>query len=268
MLAARFMDAQVFRRLQEEYRGASARLLLLDYDGTLVPLAETPEQAYPDREILAALGTLSGDPRNTVVIISGRERAILDRWFGSLDVGLVAEHGIWVRERGGEWEMTRTVTKEWKEEIRPILELYVDRTPGTFVEEKEYSLAWHFRNADPGLAGTRSIELREDLMPRTKNLHLALLEGDKVVEVKNADIHKGTAVSHWLGKGARDLILAIGDDRTDEDLFAAVPGDAWTIKVGPHPSRAAYSVRSVNEVRKILAGWISPPEQGREGEGK
>jgi trehalose 6-phosphate synthase/phosphatase len=260
MLAARFMDARVFRTLQREYRAASARLLLLDYDGTLVPLAKTPEQAYPDREILGGLDTLSGDSRNTVVIISGRERAVLERWFGALDLGLIAEHGIWVRDHGGEWEMTRTATKEWKEEIRPILEVYVDRTPGSFVEEKEYSLAWHFRNADPGLSGTRSIELREDLMLRTKNLHLALLEGDKVVEVKNADIHKGTAAEHWVRKGAHDFILAVGDDRTDEDLFAAVPGGAWTIKVGPHPSRAAYSLPSVTEMRRLLAGWISPAE--------
>jgi len=265
VLAARFMDARAIRNLHDDYRAASTRLLFLDYDGTLVPLAETPEQAYPDGEILKILDTLSGDPRNTVVIISGRERSVLERWFGALDVGLIAEHGIWNRDRGGAWEMTRAVTKEWKKEIRPILEVYVDRTPGSFVEEKEYSLAWHFRNADPGLSGTRSFELREDLMLRTKNLHLALLEGDKVVEVKNADIHKGTAVQHWLRRGTHDFIFAIGDDRTDEDLFAAVPSDAWTIKVGPDPSRAAYSVRSVNGVRGLLKEWSSPTEHDTPG---
>jgi len=263
MLTARFMDENLVAHVREVYGNATTRIFFLDYDGTLVPIARTPDQAPPDPEILRILAALSGDPRNRVIITSGRDRAVLEQWFGDLDVGFIAEHGIWIRERGREWTMVTPVSKDWKSEIRQILEVYVDRTPGTFIEEKEYSLAWHFRNADSGLAGMRSIELREDLMLRTKNLHLALLEGDKVVEVKDSGINKGAAALHLLRNTTYDFIFAIGDDRTDEDLFAALPTTAYTIKVGPDPSLATYSLHSVDAVRKLLKDLGRGPKRSK-----
>jgi trehalose 6-phosphate synthase/phosphatase len=260
MLAARFMDAKTIRRLADDYRSASKRVIFLDYDGTLVPIAKTPEQAKPDPEILSLLRQLSCDDRNSVVIISGRDRSVLENWFGDMNLGLIAEHGIWIRQHEKDWEMLRMVPKEWKSEIRPILERYVDRTPRTFVEEKEYSLAWHYRNADAFLAHIRSGELREDLMLRTKSHHLALLEGSKVFEVKSADVNKGAAVHHWLKNRITGFIFAAGDDRTDEDVFSALPSYAWTVKVGTNPSRALYSVRSVREIREMLRAWCNETE--------
>jgi len=252
MLAARFMDEDLVAHFREEFSTATHRILFLDYDGTLVPVARTPDQAHPDPEILRILRALTVDPRNRVIITSGRDRAVLEQWFGASGVDFIAEHGIWIKERGGEWKMILPVSKDWKSEIRQILEVYVDRTPGTFIEEKEFSLAWHFRNADSGLAKIRSIELREDLMLRSKNLHLALLEGDKVVEVKDSSINKGAAAIQWLRNSTYDFIVAVGNDRTDEDLFAALPETAYTIKVGSDLSVATYSLRSVDAVRKML----------------
>jgi trehalose 6-phosphate synthase/phosphatase len=252
ILAARFMDDTLITTVKEKYYTATNRILFLDYDGTLVPIAKMPELAQPDPEILKIIQTLSGDPQNRVIITSGRDRAVLEQWFGDAGTDFIAEHGIWIKERDDEWKMIISVSKEWKSDIRQILEVYVDRTPGTFIEEKEYSLAWHFRNADQGLAHIRSIELREDLMLRTKNLHLALLEGDKVLEVKDSGISKGAAALHLLRNTTYDFIFAVGDDMTDEDLFAALPDTALTIKVGPNLSVATYSLRSVDEVRKLL----------------
>lgn len=255
VLAARFVDEDSLRRMSEGFRAAKKRVLFLDYDGTLVPLAKTPDLAPPDPDILRILRRLSRMAGTQVYVISGRGRFVLDEWFGDLDIGLIAEHGIWIRERGGEWKMLISVEKEWKDEIRPLLERYVDRTPRTFVEEKDYCLAWHYRNADSFLAQIRSGELREDLLLRTKSHHLALLEGSKVFEVKCANVSKGTAVKHLLENNHFDFIFATGDDRTDEDVFAAVPPGAWTVKVGINPSRAGYSVRSVGEIRDLLKKW-------------
>ena len=254
-LAVRFMDDDELRTIGTAFATASRRLLFLDYDGTLVPIAKTPEQARPDDAIISLIQHLSRDELTDIVIISGRDRAVLEKWFGDLDIGLIAEHGIWIREPGKDWEMPRGVTGDWKETVRPILERYVDRTPRSFVEEKEYSLAWHYRNVDPFLAQIRSGELREDLMLRIKSLHLALLEGSKVLEVKSADVNKGAAVQHWLRDNPYDFIFAAGDDRTDEDVFSAVPTEAVTIKVGTNPSRAHYSVRSHSEIRDLLMSW-------------
>ena len=123
--------------------------MLLDYDGTLVPFAEDPKLARPDAELLELLAALGADPANEVVIVSGRPRRDLEEWFGKLPVALVAEHGVWLRPRGGDWRMLKAITTDWKERVRPILQLYVDRLPGALLEEKEFSLAWHYRRADP-----------------------------------------------------------------------------------------------------------------------
>jgi trehalose 6-phosphate synthase/phosphatase len=239
-------------RLGADYSAAGERLIVLDYDGTLVPFASKPERATPDAAVMEQLASLSSVSKNDVVIISGRDRQTLDRWFGTLDIGLVAEHGVWIKERSGEWSMPQAISGEWKSVINPILEVYADRTPGSFVEEKEHSLVWHYRKAEPGLGSLRAMELKDDLMHMTTNFNLAVLEGNMVIEVKNAVINKGSAVNRWIGKKSWDFILALGDDRTDEDIFTVVPDSAYSIKVGRAPSKARFNLLSQREVLPLL----------------
>ncbi len=239
-------------KMKADYRRAGGRLILLDYDGTLVPFADRPEQARPDEALLDLLDALTRDPRNEVVIVSGRGKGTMHLWFGDLDVGLVAGHGIWNRERGQQWQLLEPVSEEWKEVIRPILQRYRDRTPGSTVEEKDYSLAWHYRKADLELAFLRQNELKEVLREYTANLTLAIVEGNRVLEVKNANINKGRGVAAWLSRRNYEFILAFGDDVTDEDLFAALPEQAYSVKVGYQMSIARYFVDSPREVREVL----------------
>ncbi len=238
--------------LVSDYQAARERLILLDYDGTLVPFASRPQKAAPDEAVLRQLEMLAADPRNEVVIITGRDRKTMDRWFGTLPVGIVSEHGVWIRDARSAWWMPEQLSSEWKQEIRPILQIYADRTPGSFVEEKEHSLVWHYRRAEPGLASLRAMELKDDLLHLTSNLNLAVLEGHKVIEVRSAVINKGRAVSHWLNRKSWDFILAIGDDRTDEDLFEVLPSDAYSIKVGQAPSKARFNLSTQRQVLPLL----------------
>lgn len=227
-------------------------MILLDYDGTLISFADKPERAKPDRELLTLLGGLSSEAKNEVVIVSGRDRGSLGRWFSDLRIGLIAEHGVWIKEKDGDWRTIESLRNEWKEEIRSFLELYADRTPGSFVEEKEFSLVWHYRKADPELAALRTRELRDAVIHLTANLSLQVLEGNKVIEIKNAGIDKGKAALNWISKGGWDFVLAIGDDQTDEDIFAIVPDSAYSIKVGYEPSRAKFNIDSPKEVRRLI----------------
>ena len=187
-----------------------------------------------------------------MVIISGRDRKTLDNWFGPFDVNLVGEHGVWIKERGEDWRLIEPLKNDWKEEIRPILELFTDRTPGSFIEEKEYSLVWHYRRANPELAAIRSRELKETLLDLTQNRDIGVLEGNKVIEVKKVGISKGKAALNWLEKENWDFILAIGDDWTDEDVFEVLPEKAYSVKVGFGFSRAAYRIESPEKVRELL----------------
>jgi trehalose 6-phosphate synthase/phosphatase len=249
---ARSLTGKAHTMLVQHYRSAKRRALLLDYDGTLVPFVDNPKHARPDADLLQLIKTLGDDPVNDVVIVSGRPRADLEEWFGALPVSLVAEHGVWLRHKGVEWRMLRAITTEWKARVRPILQLYVDRLPGALLEEKEFSLAWHFRRADPELASIRAQELIDDLAGYTRNIDVQVLEGNKVIEIRNTGVNKGTAALEWLGATGPDFILGIGDDWTDEDLFRALPPTAHSVRVGLAHTAARYHLSGHAAVRRVL----------------
>ena len=164
-----------------------------------MPFVEDPRLARPDKEVLELLAGLSGTAGNEVMIVSGRPCRDLEEWFGGLPMALVAEHGVWLRPKGGEWRMLKAMTAEWKERVRPILQVCVDRLPGALLEEKEFSLAWHYRQADPELASRRARELLDALAGFTRNVDVQVLEGNKVLEVRNTGVSKGTAALEMTG---------------------------------------------------------------------
>jgi trehalose 6-phosphate synthase/phosphatase len=241
-------------RLVDAYRKAERRLLMLDYDGTLVPFAPTPDRAAPGARLRDLLHRLASNPRNGVVVISGRERASLEEWLGDLPLDMVAEHGAWLRGSSGVWRTAEPVSDEWKPRVRPALDLFVDRTPGTFVEEKDFSLAWHYRAIHPAQGLVRAVEMKEMLSGIAGDLDLTILEGNRVIEIKPARVSKGTAAHRWMnGPGEDSFVLAMGDDRTDEDMFEMAADHAWTIKVGAGSTHAHFSVRGVADVHSLLA---------------
>ncbi|MBC8085318.1 MAG: bifunctional alpha,alpha-trehalose-phosphate synthase (UDP-forming)/trehalose-phosphatase [Hymenobacter sp.] len=252
-LATETLDILTLAQLEAEYGAAGKRLLLLDYDGTLAPFNPNPQHARPDEEMLHLLHRLAENPRNQVVIISGRDRTTLENWLGHLPLDFIAEHGVWLRRQGEDWTLFQPLRNDWKREIRPILELSVNRTAGSFIEDKEYSLVWHYRRADAELSAMRARELVSHLTFLASNTNLQVMEGNKVIEIKNAGINKGTAAGRWLTEYEPDFVLAIGDDRTDEDTFKVMPDEAYTIKVGSAPrSLARFHVRGTQEVRQLL----------------
>jgi trehalose 6-phosphate synthase/phosphatase len=243
--------------LIKEYRSADSRLFFLDYDGTLVPFAGRPEIALPGEEIMQLLDGLANDPKNEVVIISGRDRATLENWFGCRNVNLVAEHGAWIREIEKDWHLTVTSPADWKQHLFPLLEMYADRLPGALIEEKDYSLAWHYRIADPEQATAQANELMDDLMQFTANINVQILQGNKVIEIRNAGINKGVTVRYFLTNYDADFIFAAGDDFTDEDMFNVLPATANTVKVGLCRSFARYNVQNYIHVRELIKEMIS-----------
>ncbi|MEW6172369.1 MAG: bifunctional alpha,alpha-trehalose-phosphate synthase (UDP-forming)/trehalose-phosphatase [Bacillota bacterium] len=239
-------------KLVKDYTRAGRRLIFLDYDGTLVPFFDKPENATPDKEVLGLLEKLAASEKNEVVLISGRGRDMLEKWFEALPVSLIAEHGLYIKEKRSQWVMTEPLTGEWKDEMRSIFEFYVDRTPGSFVEEKDFSLVFHYRKAEPELGSLRAGELMNNIADLTVNSQLQVLQGNKVVEVKNRGINKGKAALRWLVKDEWDFVLAVGDDWTDEYIFAVLPETAYSIKVGLVPSQAKLNLPSVKEVLSLL----------------
>lgn len=243
-------------QLVQAYRQAANRLVMLDYDGTLMPFHPDIRAVAPDDELVALLNDLTENEYTKIVINSGRDRQTLEGWLGDLGLDMAAEHGVWTKQNG-KWECDPGMANDWKENIRTVLEGLVERTPGSFIEEKEFSIAWHYRRIDRELGEKRVREFRDILLYLTANLDLQVLEGNKVVEIKNAGINKGKAAIRWVNQSDWDFILAIGDDHTDEDTFKAMPPDAFTLKVGPHASVARYNLVSVDEVRSLLRDLAS-----------
>jgi trehalose 6-phosphate synthase/phosphatase len=257
--------------LRQDYEQARHRLLLLDYDGTLVSFAKRPELASPDAELLALMEDLAKNSWNKVVVISGRNREFLEKWLGDTGVDLVAEHGAWIKAAGEDsWEsQTQGISTAWKETILPIMENFTERTPGSLIEEKSFALVWHFRKVEPELGLLKSRELLSALRNHLTGSQLHVLLGNKVVEVKQTDIHKGKGALYYLEKDPPwDFIMGMGDDYTDEDIFAVLPESAWGIKIGYEPfTKARYYLESSVNARELLRR-LADAKQTEEGRRK
>lgn len=251
-LQARMLSDKARDALIQDFCRSDLRLLLLDYDGTLVDFVDKPDRAAPDPLLTDLLGAVTADIRNQAVIISGRDRHTLGQWLGHLPLDLIAEHGAWTREFKGAWQAVDAVQAEWKDTIRPILELYTDRTPGSRIEEKDFSLVWHFRRADSDLAYMRTQELRNAILSLAANQDIGVFEGSRILEIRHLSVSKARATELWLNKKNWDFILAAGADHTDEDMFSVIPEHAYSLKVGRGPSKARFNIDSVTNLRELL----------------
>lgn len=249
---ARKVSTKLRSSIVNDFKKAKSKILFLDYDGTLQRFFDKPQAAAPDKELYDLLDRVAELKNTKLVLVSGRDRNTIEKWFGKRKYNLFAEHGAWERMEGEDWRTKKAENSEWKNNILPILESFVDRTPGSLIEEKTYSLVWHYRKADIELGVLRALELRHTVSNLILNQDLEILEGKKVIEIKVTGINKGTAATEFLVKNKADFTLAFGDGWTDEFLFKELPGNAHTVKVGSEISAAKYYVDSYKDVRSFL----------------
>ncbi len=251
-LRTKLLDEGLTNQIIGSYKKSKERLIFLDYDGTLTGFNLDPDESKPDEELKSILKKLTKDKKNNIVIISGRSRDTLEAWLSEFNLEIVAEHGAWIRRHGEKFKTVTKIANNWKSEILKVMEGYVNLTPGSFVEHKDYSLVWHYRKVETGLGEIRTRELISHMKYITTNRNLHVMEGDKVLEVKSSEINKGKGASVILDKSKADFIMACGDDSTDEDTFKAMPQNSYTIKVGSAASAAKYSVTSFYDIRDLL----------------
>ncbi len=243
-----------------DFRKASSRSLVFDYDGTLINITNKPSDASPSAELLKFLEDLTADQNNSTMIISGRRRTEIEQWFGGIDrLWLAAEHGAFLRRPGEPWLPThQDDTEALLKRVRPVLDHFVARTPGSFVEEKELSLVWHYRMSETRFGEWLAQELvamLEDMLAETE---LRAVRGRKIVEVRPSWLHKGIIGKQFLEEaGPTEFQLAAGDDRTDEDLFTSFPSNAWTIHVGRQRSAARFYVSRPEDILDLIKAMTS-----------
>jgi trehalose 6-phosphate synthase/phosphatase len=251
-LRARLLGPESRRSLLQSFVAARERVLLLDYDGTLVPFTRDPQAAAPDPGLLDLLRRLTGLSRTRVAIVSGRDAATLDAWFAGLDLVLVVEHGAQVRELGGQWTTLGGLGTEVRRRAEEAMLVFTDRLPGSFVEFKQHSVAWHWRGADAEVGALRARELADTLRSWRLGASTKVFSGKRVVEVRSAGAHKGVAALRYVTGRDEEAVLAAGDDTTDEDLFGSLPRSAWTIRVGPGESLARFNLADLHAFRELL----------------
>ncbi|ACY18245.1 bifunctional alpha,alpha-trehalose-phosphate synthase (UDP-forming)/trehalose-phosphatase [Haliangium ochraceum] len=248
-------------KLRARLREAPYLILLLDYEGTLTEFASTPQLARPGKDLYELLARLAKRPNTEVHITSGRDRETMERWLGKLPVTLHAEHGFWMRAAGGEARETATLSETgWRDAARDILRGYAERTPGALVEEKPASLAFHYRAVEPDFGTQQANELRQHLLGLFSNAPVEIVAGNKVIELRPQGVHKGRIVERLAAdiehRHPEALLVAFGDDSSDEDTFAALPEHAVAIRVGSGYSQAPYRVSGVDDVRELLSALV------------
>jgi trehalose 6-phosphate synthase/phosphatase len=192
--------------------------------------------------------------KNDLCLVSGRSYHWFDRWFADLNINIIAEHGACYKFKGKAWVKESFPNNSWKEEAKGIMQLFVQNCKNTFIEEKEYSLVWHFRNANSEQIKYQAEELYDALNGYARNRDLKAFMGNKIIEIKHSGIDKGSAIAKLFDKDKYDFILGIGDDYTDEDMFKALStmANSFTIKVGNNDSFARFNLYTPQMVISLL----------------
>ncbi|HET9053335.1 MAG TPA: trehalose-phosphatase, partial [Cyclobacteriaceae bacterium] len=253
---AKHVSNQVEATILTRFAQAKKRLLLLDYDGTLVPFSKHPKLAVPDENLIKMLTQLAHDPDTDVAVISGRDRDSLNGWFGTLPMHIVSEHGAEIRLKNEDWKYAVDLDHSWKAIFRPVLEVYTQRSPGSFIEDKKHTLVWHYRNVETGLGFTRSRELLDNLHHLIRNTGLNIIDGNRVIEIRKTGIDKGSVARQLTEQLPYDFVLAMGDDKTDEDMFVQLQDEAFTVKIGPGQTAAQYYITRQADVMRLLEKMV------------
>lgn len=233
-------------QLLKSYQNLKRRLFLFDYDGTLTPIVKDPAAAIPSSRLLKIVDTLTADPNNQFWIISGRDQAFLEKWWGSKKVGLSAEHGCFMKDVGADkwFNLSEAFDMSWQAVVEEVFKKYTEHTPGSNIERKKVALTWHYRRSDPDLGKFQAEKCIEELMNGVgKDYDVEVMAGKANIEVRPRFLNKGEIVKRLVlnPHGSKqdpnvtsmdsdtfvidllpDFMLCLGDDLTDEDMFRSL----------------------------------------------
>lgn len=238
------------------FKKAGKKLFLLDYDGTLSPIKSLPHQAKPTKALKQMLKTLSEQANTDVVVISGRDKETLENWLGDLPLALASDHGVWIKRKNKPWTNTLPNDQTWLDSVQMIVERFSDEMPGSFIENKTHSIAFHYRRSEPDMVSVKLPELKESLRSIIGNQPIEIQEGHRVLEIKDQRMNKGQAALSFSSEENYDFIFLAGDDTTDEDMFKT-HADQYTVKIGYGDTTAKYRLKKPKDLYALLQTFIN-----------
>lgn len=251
-----------FQELMSSYNLAQSRLLLLDYDGTLMPFEDRPERAIPNDHIKHMVKQLVDDPLNDVILISGRDSQFLEAVWTGIPIHLAAEHGGYYKNPGSQWNETFPADNNWIPSVAPSIQALVNHFEGSIMERKSFSIAWHYRAIANQISKEDLHGILEALAILPSKDKFQVYIDNLTIELRTPIVNKGAFATRWIGERDFDFILAIGDGQTDEDLFTIFTKDSFTIKVGSDiHTRANYVLHRQEDVIPLLENMLSANQQ-------
>ncbi|KAI7865445.1 glycosyltransferase family 20-domain-containing protein [Spinellus fusiger] len=246
--------------LKQAYATSQKRVFLFDYGGTLVPHGQSTGSDALAR-LVCVLETLASDPKSSVYILSGRTKVNVERDLGGIpNLGLSAENGFYLKSQQDGWQkLFSKVDLSWKPAVLEIFQYYTERTPGASIEVKDVSVVWHYRTAgqDASYVAWLAAECQNHLADLVnKNFAVHIVTGNTNIEVLPNDINKSVIANRVLQDIQPDFVLSIGDDRSDEDMFALLNKQEMphvvTCTVGSRSTEAKYFIPNVQSVLTTL----------------
>ncbi|KAE7996324.1 hypothetical protein FH972_001056 [Carpinus fangiana] len=260
----------------DRYLKSSNRLVILGFNSTLTEpvdalgrngqLKEMELKLHPD--IKEPLRKLCDDPKTTIVVLSGSDRAVLDDNFGEYNMWLAAEHGMFLRHTKGEWmtTMPENLCMDWVDSVKHVFEYFTERTPRSHFEVRETSLVWNYKYADVEFGRIQARDMLQHLWTGPiSNASVDVVRGGRSVEVRAVGVTKGAAIDRILGeivhhKGMKspiDYVLCIGHFLAkDEDVYTffepELPCDS------PPPARAMVANHVKTSMPNNLACQSGP----------
>lgn len=240
---------------------SGALLLLMDYDGTLTPIMERPEDANLSADMRRLLARLL--KHYPTVIISGREPKDIRKLVGLRKIYYAGNHGLEINGPG--LKLVKPEAKKMASTVSEIcgdLKSELGNIDGVIVEDKGLTASIHYRLVAAEKLGELKRIFTKITKPHLRAGRIKIARGKKVLEIRpNIDWDKGKAAL-WIIDAIKpkDVALPIylGDDKTDEDAFRALRSKGITILVSnaPRKSNAKYFLRDVDEVKAFLEKLI------------
>jgi trehalose 6-phosphate phosphatase len=242
--------------------------LASDYDGTLIPIAEHPDNVLMPERTRGVLHRLAAMPDVRLAILSGRRLDDLERDFNGGRLFLAGAGGLESRDEHGRRQVHLPVDAQLPDELRASLESWCQRFPGAWVEDKRFSYALHYRAVPPALQPAFGAGVRRRARPFREQAQL--VHGKRVFEVMPAvPWEKSAALKLWLeGRDSAGTLLFFGDDTNDEPVHRLVrERGGIAVAIGRVVSAAEFGLASPEEVVWFLE-WLERQWGAREGAGE
>jgi trehalose 6-phosphate synthase/phosphatase len=242
-------------------------LFFCDLDGTLAPIKANPKDVRLHEDTISLLQSIGERKNCEFVVVSGRDKEFLEEQFldNDFEFPLAACHGAYSYspvDRRWHTRIPQDSTK-WKDLVFEILDLYTTRTPESFIEDKGHAITWHYRNSPREFAEFLATKLFFELEEALIGQPVQVNRGKKVIEVKSIHANKGYFVQQWMQSANKkpDVVVAIGDDTTDEDMFSVLQErndiEPFCIKVGQETSHARYFIKEQENVNHFLKSFLT-----------